>query len=386
MSSFRKQARTTLGLAMIVKNEESNLKEWLLKAVPHLDELVVVDTGSTDGTKQVLEKAGATIIESEWNNNFAEARNLGLRPMLSDWILVLDADERVDEQAWLTIRKLLDEPDILAYQVNVRNYHGQQTLSTYDVLQSYRLFRNGYGIMYEGAVHNQLVPSLERAVLSTGMRTATVSVEIDHFGYALSPEKMYQKRIRIHTMLVNALINNPGDPYYLFQMLVTCTGLQRFEEANACIDKLNFDDLRPQIRTQAYAKAGQVYIHFDRYSESMEMVNKAIKLSPRSPYLHFLQSNIYYQLGELRQGLNAAYNAMDYENEDQNSPGLHIGSEELYSNIAVGHLILEEYEQARDYLNQALDINPKHADSLQYLRVLGEKLAMSTISAPSRPI
>ena len=387
MPAFRKTAKTTLGLAMIVKNEAANLKDWLLAAAPFLDEMIVVDTGSTDDTIKLLEEAGATILHTEWKNNFSEARNLGLRHMLSDWIIVLDADERVDESNWLQLRDIINEPEILAYQVNVRNFHSQNVLSSYDVLQSYRLFRNGYGIMYEGAVHNQLVPSLERAVLSTGMRTASVPIEIDHYGYALSPEDMYQKRIRIHTMLVNALVNNPGDAYYLFQMLVTCNGLQRYEEAAACIDKLAFEDLRPQLRTQAYAKACQVKIHFDNYFEALEMVNKAIKLSQRSPYLHFLQSNVYYQLGELRNGLNAAYNALDYENEDRNSPGLHIENEELYSNIAVGHLLLEEYDQAREYLYHALRINPEHTDSLQYLRALGEKIPLGAVAAaPSSSI
>ncbi len=83
----------TLSLCMIVKNEEENIGRCLASVKPVVDEMIVVDTGSTDRTIDIAKAFGAQVYDFEWTNNFAEARNFSLSKAAGDWILVLDADE-----------------------------------------------------------------------------------------------------------------------------------------------------------------------------------------------------------------------------------------------------------------------------------------------------
>ena len=90
--------RQTLSLCMIVKNEEANLGRCLESVKGVADEIIIVDTGSTDRTVEIARQHGAKIVSHQWDDDFAVARNVSLRAATSDWILVLDADEALDEE------------------------------------------------------------------------------------------------------------------------------------------------------------------------------------------------------------------------------------------------------------------------------------------------
>lgn len=85
--------KPTISLVMIVKNEEAVLKRCLDSAVENVDEIVIVDTGSTDRTKLIAADYKAKIFDYQWNHNFADARNFALEQSTTDWCMVLDADE-----------------------------------------------------------------------------------------------------------------------------------------------------------------------------------------------------------------------------------------------------------------------------------------------------
>src|SRR5262249_6157648 len=86
-----------VSLSMIVKNEEPNLSACLQSVADLVDEIVILDTGSTDQTRDVATKLGAKVIRSTWPDSFAAARNESLQHSTADWIFWLDADDRVDE-------------------------------------------------------------------------------------------------------------------------------------------------------------------------------------------------------------------------------------------------------------------------------------------------
>src|SRR5437763_17156194 len=97
----------TVGLAMIVKNEEQTLSACLGSVSGIVSQIVIADTGSTDATIEIARKLGATVVSVPWENDFARARNAALQLMQTDWILVLDADEEIDSEARRQIPILL---------------------------------------------------------------------------------------------------------------------------------------------------------------------------------------------------------------------------------------------------------------------------------------
>src|SRR5438132_3223792 len=126
---------------MIVKNEEANLAECLSPVRSLVDEIVVVDTGSTDRTREVAAAWGARIFEFPWIDDFAAARNECLRHARGDWIFWLDADDRIDEKNRAKLRRLLaslsDDNIVYAMQCQGIGSFGSTASVTH-----YRLFRN----------------------------------------------------------------------------------------------------------------------------------------------------------------------------------------------------------------------------------------------------
>ena len=238
----------TLCLAMIVRDEETNLREWLPAASTFCDEIVIVDTGSTDGTITLLESLPIRLFHQPWAFDFALHRNFGLDRVTSDWILILDADERLDEAGWTSLPPLISVEQNLAYLFQVKNYHTSGDLSSFDLMSSYRLFRNGYGIRYEGAVHNQLAPAIERACIEHSKGTAHADLVIEHFGYALDKQAMRAKQTRIYSMVKQQLALTPDDSYYLYHLLTICLATQQFQEAREAVEHLDIETLRPTSR------------------------------------------------------------------------------------------------------------------------------------------
>src|ERR1700689_1973012 len=92
---------------MIVRNAENDLRPCLESARPLVDQIVVIDTGSTDRTQEIAAEFGATVVSFPWTDHFADARNAALAPITTDWVLVLDADEELAPEAFDAIPILL---------------------------------------------------------------------------------------------------------------------------------------------------------------------------------------------------------------------------------------------------------------------------------------
>ena len=352
---------------MIVRNEEANLKEWLSDATAHVDEVVIVDTGSDDGTLAFLQSLPVKTLRQPWAHDFALHRNHGLDHVTSDWVLILDADERLSEEDWLDVRSLLQNERTMAYLFGVKNFHTPGDLSSFDMMHSYRLFRNGYGIRYEGSVHNQLAPAIEKACVAVGMGTEHAGISVEHFGYALENPAMEAKRERIYEMVKRQLAQTPNDPYYLYHLLIICLAMEKFNEARETTERLAIDNLRPELQVQAFCKAAQVAMHFDENERARDYVRNALQIQPKTAYLHYLRSNILYQMHRYSEGLRSAYRALEYSRRPaESSHAVHVSIDEYLINVGIGYLLSEEYTSALSYFQEALRKNPSNQSAHQY--------------------
>lgn len=196
-----------ISLCMIVKDEEGHLPRCLGSIRNWVDEIVLVDTGSTDGTVEIAQSFGARIFHHPWENDFSKHRNQSLSYARGDWILVLDADEEVEREDAPGLRGLLGEAQAQSLFLPVTHV---TAAGRKDVQHnSVRLFRNRLGFHYRGIVHNRLV-------LSGPSRFAAVRVY--HYGYGLAPDVMTKKFARTTRLLKRELEVNPEDAlshYYL---------------------------------------------------------------------------------------------------------------------------------------------------------------------------
>ncbi len=186
-----------LSVSMIVRNEARNLPRCLESIKGLADEIVVVDTGSYDGTQEIIENSGAKLVQSRWKDDFSEARNECLDHCAGDWILILDADEAIDPSDHDRIKRAM-EGDYLAYNLIVRNYVPNEDICVFDkspvenktsygIASSYgyyvdnvalRLFRREPDIRFTGRVHESVAPAYE----ARGIQIGALSAVIHHFG------------------------------------------------------------------------------------------------------------------------------------------------------------------------------------------------------------
>ena len=121
---------TTISICMIAKNEEQLIKNALDSVKPFVDEMIVVDTGSDDATRQIAQECGATIYDFKWENDFSKAKNFAKSMTNSQWILFLDADECMSAIDLKDIKKVLstlkdqEKPgqEIVAFSFVSRHY------------------------------------------------------------------------------------------------------------------------------------------------------------------------------------------------------------------------------------------------------------------------
>lgn len=183
----------TLSLCMVVKNEASFIRSCLDSALAIVDEAVVVDTGSTDGTPAIARDLGARVYEVAWPGDLGSAHNLPLQHARGDWILVLDGDEVLDPTANRVIPMLCERGGADAFEFTFRNYFFQPqtnwkpcdpldplTRGALGWVPSYsvRLFRNDPRYRHEGHVHQRIIGS----VRATGGRIDRCEMPIHHYG------------------------------------------------------------------------------------------------------------------------------------------------------------------------------------------------------------
>jgi glycosyltransferase involved in cell wall biosynthesis len=165
---------------MIVKNEEEFLSDCLSSVKGAVDEIIVVDTGSSDRTIAIAKEHGAIVHHVPWENDFSKARNASLVQATGDWILVLDADERLADESIGPLRALvLEEPDH-GYLLRIQNLNGKE-----DVIEHYllRLFPNHPDLKYKGMIHEQIQGPMDSKFYQGFTRESSAQVTIIHSGY-----------------------------------------------------------------------------------------------------------------------------------------------------------------------------------------------------------
>jgi tetratricopeptide (TPR) repeat protein len=216
-----------VSLTMIVKNEEQNLPACLASAADLVDEVIVVDTGSTDRTKDVAARFGARIFDFPWINDFGAARNEALRHATGDWILWLDADDRIDEPNRRKLRALFASlgPENGAYSFKCISHASSEAGSATEI-EHVRLFRRHPQVRWEGRIHEQVLPSVER----TGGVQKRTDVTIHHYGYQ-DPAERRRKLERDLRLLQMASAENPADALTLFHLGWTWDLLGNYQQA-----------------------------------------------------------------------------------------------------------------------------------------------------------
>lgn len=207
-----------LTVSMIVKNEERFLPECLASVTGVADDIIVVDTGSTDRTVDIARSFGARLIEIQWPDDFSKARNVGLDAVRTPWVLVLDADEELVRDDVPVLQAAIKNPIADAYNIRIVSMMDRAE----DISESYvlRLFRSHPRVRFEGKVHEQVFQSLGREQ----MQVDVLNLRLLHKGYLGAVVQQRDKTNRNMALMEKHLRENPHDGYMHWQMAQTLLG------------------------------------------------------------------------------------------------------------------------------------------------------------------
>jgi GT2 family glycosyltransferase len=206
--------RPRVSLTMIVRDEEHNLPACLGSAADLFDEVIVVDTGSTDRTVAIAREHGARTFDFVWVDDFAAARNAALARATGDYAFWLDADDVLDPPEREKLRALLASlraGDEAAYVVRCACDDGPGGGQT--VVDHVRLFPVREDVRWDYAVHEQILPAVRKANIPVRWTDVTVR----HTGYG-DPAVRRRKLVRDETILRRELEDRPGDPFVRFNL------------------------------------------------------------------------------------------------------------------------------------------------------------------------
>ncbi|MFH2000978.1 MAG: glycosyltransferase family 2 protein [Planctomycetota bacterium] len=205
--------RITVSACLIVRDEEKNLAECLDSLRHVVDEIIVVDTGSRDRTADVARAGGAQVFHFPWQDDFAQARNVALDKAKGDWILVLDADERLSSDGYASFREPLRNPERWGYTVTLVNLLEDRSS---EVLLL-RIFRNLPEIYYTGMIHERVDLSIMDATGDIRNALGMHPAKIFHTGYQEQIKKEKKKDERDIRLLKKQIEADGEDPFYWYK-------------------------------------------------------------------------------------------------------------------------------------------------------------------------
>ncbi len=237
---------THLSLAMIVKNEAETLPHCLRSVQGLVDEIVIVDTGSSDGTVNLAHTFGAKVVHEPWRDDFSAARNTSLAHCTGDWVLVLDADEEVDAASFGEFRRITGTSTPPALRLTIRNYLTSGLFTTVDFaphpntsshpralefqhqvdFKALRLFRRLPGIAYAGRIHELVDEAFE----SRGLPIGNTEALLHHFGKVM-PEREDHKRTYYLDLAKRDAREHPGRKQAHFNLLQQAINAHDWEAA-----------------------------------------------------------------------------------------------------------------------------------------------------------
>lgn len=359
-----------ISLCLIVRDEEKHLARCLSSVQDVVDEICLVDTGSTDATLEIARGFGAKIRELPWPDDFAQARNASLEMATGDWILVLDADEELlnSAEARESLQRFAAEDCERLGRLLIQNVDGDGQQSEVEITR----FFPREGFRFAGRIHEQVVSEDS----DSEPQRASTGVCVRHDGYALRDEGRAQKLERNSRLLQAELSDHPEDGYLWFQLGRTRFvgddhpgALEAFEQAmNLCPDEADwaaslFEYSGYALRSlghsqQALDLLGQVEEHFGDRADSL-----------------FLISLLAMDCGELDRAEAGFKRCLELDGQST------AGSESANSaatyapafNLGVMKEVLGQVVEAEHWFRRALEFHPGHPASLQAL----ERLAVA---------
>ncbi|WP_349944468.1 glycosyltransferase [Lacrimispora sp. BS-2] len=262
-----------ISVCMIVKDEEDYIRECLDSVSKFAWEIIVVDTGSIDKTKEIAESFTNKIYNYPFKGNFAEARNYSLSHAKGDWILVLDADERIDYKNFQIMQHEVEMADEQVWGLRLQKYNFFKNGGWY-ISSALRFFKND-NVVFNGKINE----SVSESIKAHGGKTINSKAYINHVGHTKSFESRCRKNEQYISIFKQRLMDQEEDCGLLGYLAVLYRAQGDFSTALNLCDKgdkiINADK---SLLFQLFS--GHIYKGIGRFEEALKRYKQAEVLDP----------------------------------------------------------------------------------------------------------
>lgn len=370
MITAKKQKKPKISLCMIVRNEARWLPKCLNSVKGIVDEMIIVDTGSTDETVKIAEGYGAQVSHLAWNDNFSEARNHAIKHAAGDWILHLDADEELAKEDIPLVKRVIKSKE--KNGVYCLFYSTQKDTSGHSQFYLPRLFRNNIGVYYKGRIHE--TPVIPGTISFSNIR-------IIHHGYSLDEGEMAIKRRRNASILLQELKKNPKGVAVHFYLAKNYyeQGLYdlSLEEGKEVLRLLPSDDIakRPELEILLI----MAYSHYNKgnYQEAEKLCAQAIEIKPNYIDPPFFLGHLYLLQGKYAPSIASFQRYFQVKDNLERNPEFNhlviyslTKSHEAHAGIGTAYGKLGNYEESVSQFKKAISVCPEYAEAYNGLGVI----------------
>ncbi|KZS45795.1 hypothetical protein AWU65_07665 [Paenibacillus glucanolyticus] len=341
--------KSTISLCMIVKDEERCIERCLESISAIVDEIIFVDTGSTDRTLELIKRFNAKVFHYKWDNHFANARNYAIDQATGDYILHLDADEWLEDPMH-DLRNVLDK-DI--YYLPIRNNLGGGLAELHKFP---RLFRNLSELRYEGALHEQI--NLTR----NWHRSSEIfdNIRIHHDGYLKTIVNSKNKKKRNLSILLEEIKENPSAfNYYNLGQQYYSDG--EFQKALESYQKSYQYGGEFTFTKRLLLGLVQSLVMLKKYEDALSIARDSFSIYPDYVEFKYYEGLIFQELGYWHDAANCF--EICIQTGDSN-PAIHFntyegtGSYLAYAKLSEIAVECFDRNKANEYIVRAIDQAP----------------------------
>ncbi len=362
-----------LSLCMIVKSEAIALPKCLKSTKKLVDEIVILDTGSTDKTPQIAREYGAKVYDFQWCNDFSAARNEALKYVTGDWVLVLDADETLAPSIMPQLKEAIQGEEYLL--INLVRHEVGAVQSPYSMVS--RLFRNHPDICFSRPYHALVDDSVIEILRQEPHWEIGYlqGVAIQHQGYQQDAISQKNKTTKALAAMEDYLASNPQDPYVYsklgalyVEMSKITQGVELLEQGVALLQQNHSladseDGINEDILYELYYHLGIANNRLKLFQQAIYYYQEAVKL----PIYPLLKLGAYNNLGSVLKANGDLVGAKTaYETATKIDPNFATG----HYNLGMIQKAMNLYTDAIASYQKAIQLNPKYADACQNLGVV----------------
>jgi glycosyltransferase involved in cell wall biosynthesis len=346
-----------LSLSMIVKNEEKYLRECLESVKGVVDEIVIVDTGSEDKTTNIAKEFNAKIFNFDWINDFSAARNFALSKSNGDWILYLDADERISEKAKKEFQKIIESSNKLGVKCLVNSVDTFRNNS--QMMKYIRLFKNDSKIRFTGKAHEQI----ETSLVNNGYQIIDSNIEIVHYGYDVSDEKLKEKAKRnLNLLLLD--YSKKKTSYLAYQIANSYSVLNDENNKNFFYAEAIKDNcLNKDLRSVCFMNLADFEMRLENIAKSKEYIDKGLSENKNHSLLCLVGTQVYLKLNDYKKALTLCKEALGVNTNNKlnyskfgNQLILIDDAKIIYQGILIS-VIAQDLSSGNYFLNELSNLN-----------------------------